>query len=171
DPNADESRFEAQSGTVGSYGNFDIDAEGAWTYTADNSLTAVQSLADGQTVSDSFTVTTVDGTTETVTVTITGVDDVAVIAGETTGGVTEDEAVTLTAMGVLSVTDVDAGEAGFEAQSGTAGTYGSFDIDADGVWIYTADNSLTAVQSLADGQTASDSFTVTTVDGTEETVT
>ncbi|MCF2873056.1 VCBS domain-containing protein, partial [Octadecabacter sp. G9-8] len=106
-----------------------------------------------------------------VTVTITGVDDAAVITGDTTGDVTEDEATTLTATGALSVTDPDTGEAAFPTQSGTVGTYGSFYIDAEGAWTYTADNAQEAVQSLADGQTASDSFTVTTVDGTEETVT
>ncbi|MCF2873048.1 VCBS domain-containing protein, partial [Octadecabacter sp. G9-8] len=169
DPDSGEANFDVQNGTVGTYGSFDIDADGAWTYTADNTLTAIQSLGAGETLTDSFTVETADGTEETVTVTITGVDDVAVITGDTTGDVTEDEATTLTATGVLSVTD--AGEASFVAQSGTVGTYGSFDIDADGVWTYTADNSLTAVQSLADGQTVSDSFTVTTVDGTTETVT
>ncbi|MCF2871860.1 VCBS domain-containing protein, partial [Octadecabacter sp. G9-8] len=126
---------------------------------------------DGQTASDSFTVTTVDGTEETVTITITGTNDAAEITGETTGGVIEDEATTLTATGVLSVTDVDAGEASFVAQSGTVGTYGSFDINADGAWTYTADNTQAAIQNIGAGQTVTDSFTVRTADGTEETVT
>ncbi|MCF2872882.1 VCBS domain-containing protein, partial [Octadecabacter sp. G9-8] len=171
DVDAGEAAFQAQSGTASSYGSFDLGTDGVWTYTADNALTDIQSLADGQTVSDSFTVTTVDGTTETLTVTIAGVNDAAVIAGQMTGGVTEDDATTLTATDVLSVTDVDAGEASFVAQSGTVGTYGSFDIDAEGAWTYTADNALTDIQSLGAGETLTDSFTVTTADGTEETVT
>ncbi|MCF2873055.1 VCBS domain-containing protein, partial [Octadecabacter sp. G9-8] len=107
---------------------------------------------------DSFTVTTVDGTEETVTITITGENDAAEITGETTGAVIEDEAATLTATGALSVTDVDAGEASFVVQSGTAGSYGSFDIDAEGAWIYAADNTQAAIQALGEGETLTDSF-------------
>ena len=41
-----------------------------------------------------FTVTAIDGTTHDITVTITGTNDAAVIAGVDTGGVTEDGGVT-----------------------------------------------------------------------------
>ena len=37
-------------------------AGGVWTYTLDNSNAAVQALNAGQTLTDTFTVTTVDGT-------------------------------------------------------------------------------------------------------------
>ena len=64
--------------TVGDsgYGSFEL-VGGAWTYTLDND--AVQSLDAGQTVSDSITFTATDGSTQTVTVTITGAEDVPVI--------------------------------------------------------------------------------------------
>ncbi|MCF2872304.1 VCBS domain-containing protein, partial [Octadecabacter sp. G9-8] len=171
DPDSGEASFEIQNGTVGTYGSFDIDADGAWTYTADTRLMDIQNLGEGETLTDTFTVATADGTEETVTVTITGVNDAAVITGETTGGVTEDEATTLTATGVLSVTDVDTGEASFVAQSGTVGSYGSFDIDTQGVWTYTADSKQMDIQNLGQGNTLTDTFTVTTLDGTTETVT
>ena len=60
-----------------------------WTYTLDNSNAAVQALNAGDTLTDSFTVTTVDGTAQVVTITITGANDAAVISGDTTGDVTE----------------------------------------------------------------------------------
>ena len=43
----------AQAGTVGSYGTFAIDANGAWTYTASS---AHDEFVAGQTYTDSFTV-------------------------------------------------------------------------------------------------------------------
>ena len=42
-------------------------AAGVWTYTLDNSNAAVQALNVGGTLTDSFTVTTVDGTAQVVT--------------------------------------------------------------------------------------------------------
>ena len=42
-----------------------------WTYTLDNSNATVQALNVGQTLTDTFTATTVDGTAQLVTITIT----------------------------------------------------------------------------------------------------
>ena len=46
-------------------------AAGVWTYTLNNANSAVQALNVGDTLTDTFTVTTVDGTPQVVTVTIT----------------------------------------------------------------------------------------------------
>jgi len=54
-------------------------AAGVWTYTVDNSNAAVEKLNVGDTLTDTFTVTTVDGTPQVVTVTINGTNDVPVI--------------------------------------------------------------------------------------------
>ena len=67
------------------YGSFTMTAAGVWTYTLDNANSAVQALNVGGTLTDTFTVTTVDGTTQLVTITITGSNDSAVISGTTTG--------------------------------------------------------------------------------------
>ena len=84
---------------------------GVWTYTLDNANSAVQALNVGGTLTDSFTVTTADGTAQVVTVTINGTNDAAVIAGTSTGAVTEAGGVprrgTPTATGTLTDTDVD----------------------------------------------------------------
>ena len=78
DPDAGESSF--QAGTiVGAYGRLTIDAVGNWTYAADNTQAAIQQLDAGESVTDMLTVTTADGTTHTITITIDGAEDTPVI--------------------------------------------------------------------------------------------
>ena len=95
------------------YGTFTIDAAGLWTYILDNDNPAVQALNVGDTLTDTFTATTVDGTTQVVTITINGANDAAVITGPVTGTVVEAGGVangtpgTPTATGDLNSTDVD----------------------------------------------------------------
>ena len=52
-------------------------------------MPTVQALNVGDTLNDRFTVTTIDGTAQLVTVTINGANDAAVISGDTTGNVLE----------------------------------------------------------------------------------
>ena len=75
DPNPDEAVFVAQSATAGTYGAFDLATDGTWTYTADNTQSAIQNLNTGDTLTDSFTASSADGTTQTVTITIDGLTD------------------------------------------------------------------------------------------------
>ncbi|XBT52822.1 VCBS domain-containing protein [Aeromonas veronii] len=170
---ADEAKFVAGNGVASpdALGSLTIDADGAWTYNVDNSL--VQYLGEGETKVETFVVKSLDGTEHTVTITITGVNDAAVITGSDTGGVTEDETKpTLTETGTLSVTDVDgADEAKFIAGNGTpsAGALGSLTIDADGAWTYNVANG--DVQYLGEGETKVETFVVKSLDGTEHTVT
>ncbi|MDY0292880.1 MAG: VCBS domain-containing protein, partial [Desulfuromonadaceae bacterium] len=157
----------------GDYGILQISETGEWVYAADNSQSAIQSLSEGETLTDTFTVKSADGTQQTITVTITGVNDVAVIAGDVSGSVTEDANVNaglLTATGKLSVTDADAGEEYFQAGS-IDGNLGTLTIDAAGNWTYVAENGQLAIQSLGEGETLTDTITVKSVDGTEQTIT
>ncbi|UUT51334.1 VCBS domain-containing protein [Aeromonas hydrophila] len=170
---ADEAKFLAGNGvaSTGALGSLTITEGGAWTYNVDNSK--VQYLGEGETKVETFVVKSVDGTEHTVTITITGVNDAAVITGSDTGAVTEDETnPTLTETGTLSVTDVDgADEAKFVAGNGTpsAGALGSLSITETGAWTYNVDNS--KVQYLGEGETKVETFVVKSVDGTEHTVT
>uniref|UniRef100_UPI003CE83073 VCBS domain-containing protein n=2 Tax=Aeromonas dhakensis TaxID=196024 RepID=UPI003CE83073 len=170
---ADEAKFVAGNGvaSTGALGSLSITEGGAWTYNVDNSK--VQYLGEGETKVETFVVESVDGTTHTVTITITGVNDAAVITGTDTGGVTEDESnPTLTETGTLTVTDVDgADEAKFLAGNGVAstGALGSLTITEGGTWTYNVDNS--KVQYLGEGETKVETFTVASVDGTTHTVT
>ena len=95
------------------YGTYTLTAAGVWAYTLDDSNAAVQALNAGDTLTDTFTATTVGGTTQLVTITIDGANDTAVITGPVTGTVVEAGGVangtpgTPTATGDLNSTDVD----------------------------------------------------------------
>ena len=67
------------------YGTYTLTADGVWTYTLDNSNADVQARNVGQILTDTFTVFTVDGTSQVVTIIITGANDAAVISGDTNG--------------------------------------------------------------------------------------
>ncbi|MDP9928991.1 VCBS domain-containing protein [Variovorax paradoxus] len=176
DVDAGQSSFTAQAGTAGSngYGSFNLLADGNWSYTADNSQSAIQQLAAGQSINDSFIAVSSDGAaTQLVTVTITGTDDVAVIGGVATGAVSEDASTpNLSTDGALTIADADAGQSSFITQLGTVGSngYGNFTLAANGTWTYTADNSQSTIQQLAAGQSISDSFTAASSDGTASQV-
>jgi VCBS repeat-containing protein len=167
-----QSSFAAQAGTAGSngYGNFILLADGSWSYTADNSQAAIQQLGAGQSISDSFTAVSSDGTaSQLVTVTITGTNDVPVIGGVASGAVSEDDSTpNLSTGGMLTIADADAGQSNFAPHASTAGSngHGSFSLLADGSWSYSADNNQAAIQQLGVGQSISDSFTAMSSDGT-----
>src|SRR5204862_7238803 len=60
----------AGSATDHGYGTYEMTAAGTWTYTLDNSNATVQGLNVADSTTDTFTVTTIDGTAQQVTVTI-----------------------------------------------------------------------------------------------------
>ncbi len=114
------------------------------------------------------------------TVNVNPVNDAASISGTATGDVTEagglnnDIPGTPTATGDLDSTDVDnAADAWQPVLAGTAsiGGYGTYEVDAAGVWTYTLDDNDPAVQALFGAATLNDTFNVTTVDGTAQLVT
>ncbi|WP_236209959.1 retention module-containing protein [Metapseudomonas otitidis] len=154
--------FVAQTGTAGNYGTFSINAAGNWTYVAN---AAYNELNVGQKLVDTFQVTSADGTKTSVTVTINGTNDAAVLSSADVQLDETDSA--LTAGGALTITDVDS-PATFVAQTGTAGTYGTFSIDAAGNWTYVANS---AYNELNVGQKLVDTFEVTSADGTKTSVT
>ncbi|MGQ7243341.1 VCBS domain-containing protein, partial [Salinicola sp. V024] len=134
---------------------------------------AFNELNEGDSVSDAFTVTSVDGTSQVVTVTINGTNDAAVISGTASGSVTEDSNVSagsLTAGGALTASDADSGQSAFVPGNAAAasGTLGTLAITAGGNWNYSVANS--AVQYLKAGETKVENFTVATLDGTTKTI-
>ena len=131
-------------------------------------------------LTDSFTVTTIDGTQQLVTITINGANDAAVITGPVTGAVLEAGDVnnsnlgTPTATGDLTSFDVDNANDAWTAVASpavSANGYGSYTLTAAGSWTYTLDDANPAVQGLNVGQSLTDTFTVGTVDGTTQTIT
>jgi VCBS repeat-containing protein len=166
DPDAGQGVFQSAAGATGNLGSLALSSNGNYTYTVANS--AVQYLGATDTKVDTFTVTSVDGTSKQVSFTIHGTNDAAVITGTSTVNLTETDAV-LNASGALTATDVD-GSAAFNALSNVAGNhgYGHFAITTAGAWTYSTD---TAHNEFVGGQTYTDSFTVTTADGTPQVVT
>jgi T1SS-143 domain-containing protein len=86
DVDAGQSNFTPQVSTLGSngHGTFTLAADGTWTYTANDSQTAIQQLGAGQSLTDSFTAVSSDGTaSQLVTVTIHGTNDGPVLSDTT----------------------------------------------------------------------------------------
>ncbi|ABY28576.1 VCBS domain-containing protein [Methylorubrum extorquens] len=168
DVDAGENRFQAVAAGAleGQYGSFTFDADtGAWKYTLDHAK--ADKLTGTDVKHDTLTVTSFDGTdTHVIDATVYGTNDAAVIGGAAAGAVTED-AVTTTS-GQLTITDVDTGEAHFQAI--TAGaltkTYGSFTFnETTGAWSYALDHA--KADSLAKDQVVHDTLNVTSFDGTD----
>lgn len=151
-----------------------------YTYAVDNAK--VQFLREGQTVTDSFTVTSIDGTTKTVDFTITGKNDRARISDVPVTILTEDgnmdEDGFLVAVGNITILDPDQGESSFKTLPLNGSLGGNLAIDPNGT--PTADGSHTyafkytilnsAVQGLKSGETANESFSIVSLDGTQKSI-
>ncbi|MGN5139251.1 VCBS domain-containing protein [Aeromonas sp. 164P] len=269
DTDQGENHFNAEFNGVSDsgYGGFFLAPTGAWIYRLDNNNPAVQALGEGQPLTDTFTVQSVDGTTHTVTVTIIGTNDAptvtavdtahaanlgAVFAGASqtfteaqllallhaadvdhdtlsisavaidpaVGSFTRatngdwtfhpagsahgtnlpvtltvtDGTATITAQAAVEVKAVLTGDIAGSVTEDTAtvitgdlhdgsgatlhlgdhlmhGSFGSLDLRDQGHWSYTLDNTNTAVQRLKDGETRTETFTITGPGGQPQDIT
>ncbi len=146
-----------------------------WHFSLANSNSVLQSLGEGQTITEVYTVTFTDNhnasVTQDVTVTIVGVNDKptlsAVDAGTLTDTIATDTFANLT--GQLSGADVDSGEtatlvyavAGADTHGQVAGHYGTLTVGTDGSYSYVPDAA--AINALPAGSFV-DTFTVQTTD-------
>jgi VCBS repeat-containing protein len=159
----------ANAGTLqGNYGNLVLNTEGGYSYLLDNASLAVQSLAAGQVVTETFTYQASDGiaiTPATLIVTITGTNDAPVTIDDA-ANVQEDLIVTATGNVLTNDSDVDQGTVLTVANAGTfAGTYGQLVLNVNGSYSYALNNSSLAVQSLAAGQVVTEVFAYQATDG------
>ncbi|WP_282042087.1 retention module-containing protein [Halomonas alimentaria] len=120
---ADRPEGVAFDDTQASYGTFTDNGDGTWSYVLDNDSSAVQSLSEGETLTETFayTLTDADGdtSTATLTVTITGQDDGVTLTGITVGSAeqtvyeanlpagSDTDAASLIQSGVFSFTALD----------------------------------------------------------------
>jgi VCBS repeat-containing protein len=153
----------------GGYGSYGVTASGVWTYVLNNALAAVEALPAGGSLTDTFKVFAADGAFTTVTITITGTNDVPVISGEATGDRDVKEESDLSASGTLTIVDTDDGESEFAAAAAST-TYGNYTLGTDGAWTYSLDNANGVVQALSEGEQITDSFTAVSEDGTASKV-
>lgn len=151
-----------------------------WSFSVDN--TAIQYLAAGEVLTQSYTVAVSDGqsgaTSQQVTVTITGTNDAPTVTSAVSDGAVVEDGVTA-AGGAIAFTDVDLrdGHSVTSAANG-AGYLGAFNasVTDDGAghgsgsvsWDFSVDNA--AIQYLATGETLTQTYTVTVSDGQGGTV-
>ncbi len=122
----------ANAGTLqGNYGSLVLNADGSYTYALDNNSIAVQSLAEGQIVTETFAYQATDGiatTPSTLTVTITGTNDAPVTTVDT-AAVQEDLSITATGNVLANDSDVDQGTVLTVANAGVfTGQYGQLTL-------------------------------------------
>ena len=150
-------------------------AGGTWTYALDQS--AVQDLDEGDPVTDTITYTATDGTSQQITVTITGTNDAPVIAGGASQSVTVSEGTS--AVASISTSDVDADDTRSFSLSGTDA--GDFSIDGSGNLIFAVapdfespvdadtDNVYSVTVTVTDSEGATDTQDITvTVSNVDE---
>ncbi|MEN9360793.1 MAG: hypothetical protein RL095_2328 [Verrucomicrobiota bacterium] len=166
--------------STGTYGTLTVNADGTYSYVPVDA--AIEELKSG-TYTDVFTITVTDDNgatgTYTYTVNIVAADDTPDYSGVSTGAVTEAGAAnagTPTSSGDLNFTDRDLADpddtwTSVTAGAATVGGYGTYGLTAAGVWTYTLDNTNSAVNSLDDTETLTDTFVVTASTGAETTVT
>ncbi|MDC0148121.1 VCBS domain-containing protein, partial [Alphaproteobacteria bacterium] len=157
---------------TGSYGTLTVGADGSYVYVVDNSNLAVQTMAAGASITDSFVIEVSDGAggfvDQTLAIAIQGTND-GPVATLDSASVEEDDSVTGNVL--TNDTDVDTGSvlaaSGYSVgdtsvitnavDTSLVGTYGTLTISADGSYSYVADQA--AADALAVSVTASDVFT------------
>ncbi len=149
----------------GTYGDLQIAANGDWVYDLDEANGDVQALNAGDTLQDTITVQSADGSNQDIVITIEGCNDAASFGGDLTGSLNED---TDTLGGTATVTDIDNPDT-FTAAT-PAGSYGTLTIAANGDWVYDLDEANGDVQALAAGDTLQDTITVSATDGTSQDI-
>ncbi len=179
------------------YGTVTINADGSYTYVADQNGST--NLSNGATATDSFNYTVQDhdsGDTDvaTLVITITGTNNNAPVASDDTGYIVEDGTLTVNNGGsavtgsdsnnnnasgdntgdvLVGDTDEDDDTLTVSAISGGSvgsaadGTYGQLTIQSNGSYVYVANK--TAADVLDAGDTATDVFTYTVSDGNDGT--
>jgi len=159
----------AVANTVGTYGEFVMDANGAWSYTLDTTNAEVLALTTiSDPLVDMFNIASAEGAMTTVDITINGVleptNTPATFAGDLAADILASDTTAIT--GMITVTDPDMGEDVIIEQTNVAQTYGSFSIGTDGAWTYTLDTTNSDVQALLVDETLLDPIPFMSGDGT-----
>jgi uncharacterized repeat protein (TIGR01451 family) len=175
---------------TGLYGQLTLGADGSYHYAVDSANPTVIALGAFQTTTDVFTYEVRDLAGQShlaqLSIVIRGRDDAPTPVGDTAtaveaGGLSNGDAgINPTGNvlandfddddGAMHVIGVVAGSALGTSQIGGVGrviqgTYGTLEMQTNGSWLYTVDNTLAAVQALRiSGQTLTDAFTYTVTD-------
>lgn len=180
------------TGTVGAalqgaLGRLTVQADGSYSYAVGAGTGAYDALAAGQTAVETFLYTpSVNGSAgaqQTLTITLTGVNDAPVLVNDSGGAVAPGASTTGNVLAndsdvdrgtTLIVTAVRAGTAAASAEGQGAsaalpavtGIYGTLTMNDDGSYRYTVNAADPDTRAIALGQNATETFTYTVSDGT-----
>ncbi|USD34168.1 MULTISPECIES: VCBS domain-containing protein [Vibrio] len=145
DPDAGQSEFDAKL-LANSYhtqlgGRLYINDRGDWGYSIDNSKPAIQQLGQGETLTDTVTVHSKDGTTHDIVITIHGDNDAPYVSSEVQlNSGKEDIAQTITVRELLAnAVDVDHNDQGQLSIANLVADHGSVKDNHDGTYTFTPD--------------------------------
>ena len=167
----DTAVFQAQN-MAGLYGSFVLNSNGAYVYTLNNSLPAVQGLGHGEQLVETFTVAANDGhggiTARTISFTINGTNDAPSVGSAT---VSMNNATDKLYGKLPTPTDPDntldniiSDNVTFIPRPHVHGEYGTFSLNADGSYVYDLNTGLLSVVLLTLGAKLTDRFSYTVVD-------
>ncbi|KAB1457060.1 VCBS domain-containing protein [Vibrio panuliri] len=154
DPDAGQDSFIAHQ-YQGQFGHLDFNKDGTWHYALDNNKLEVQQLGGSERHHDVFTIQSVDGTTHSINIEVSGTNDTPTIHGQS-HSLSEDGAML---SGQMHGNDIDNhATLKYSIQKSVAGL--TFNSDGS----YTFDPSHSAYQHLAQGQSETVTIPVTVTD-------
>lgn len=142
DPDHDDAQAIAHSETTAHGGLFWVNRSGSWSYTIDNQSPEVQKLGSGESFTESFTITSKDGSaSQIVTVTIHGSNDNPLVTSQVTlPAGTEDQTITITQTELLAnSSDTDNNDAGHLTIDNLQADHGTIRDNHDGTYTFTPD--------------------------------
>ena len=169
---------------VGTYGTLTLNADGSYSYAADQDVT--DALPVGATVDDVYTYTISDGNggsdTAELRITITGVNDAppsnptdsSVGVFDDVDSIDEDTVAPITGDVLTNDSDPDTGDTLTVSEvngvpgnvaSAVTGSFGDLTLNANGTYSYELDNGNLTVQALGVGETEIETFSYTADDG------
>ena len=164
------------SGSIqGIYGTLTVVPDGTWSYVIDNANPITNALAQGATVYDMFSYTIIDEngltSTSTLTINITGTNDLPV-ASANTNTIIEDATAAVTGN---MITDDDGFNVDSDPDTGAvlhvsgvnttgANQYGTLTFNSDGSYSYAINNNNASVQALNAGESLTETYTYTLMD-------
>ena len=153
---------------AGVHGTFNFthstDGHDKWSYSADNSHAEVQSLSHGDSLTDTITLITADGTRILLTAKILGTDDHVIIdtpdaLTAALGTAIEDKVTSIS--GTLLAHDSDSKDSVTFSAGDSTGAYGTLHVDSNGQWHYDLDHS--KANALQQGETKAEGFDITAI--------
>ncbi|MEZ9573769.1 VCBS domain-containing protein, partial [Vibrio sp. 10N.261.55.F4] len=140
DPDHDQAGFIAQTITTAEGGQFNINAQGHWSYNIDNDK--VQHLGAGESFQQTFTVESIDGSAKKdITVTVHGTNDAPVASAEVrlANGLEDTQIVLTPAQLLANSSDVDDNDIGKLSIENLQADHGAIVLNADGTFTFTPD--------------------------------